>query len=352
MTNNPGVTVQRAIAHITDRADEAPVLSEIELDLAAAAKLGDYFSGQVQHATDDEQTSAARFAADEPHDARDACYRILDDEGAFISASQQLARLLHAAMRTHHRSGPGLLAVCVYTHAGDPALTRRLALIKLDPGSGLVQRVENRQGKRLVTFDVLDNVMPSTSEKLQKAALLPAHGSENYDLRLLDRQTSEVAADFWKIAFLNAELIVDGKLGARVLRDVSYKASDDLAKQGVVTAAQAEEMKEQTDLVLRRPQVKRSAFVRRLPIPKEAKEVVAARLEQKFAGTETIPVDVPYASSKLTNKRKYRGSYGVTFEVESDHWNDVVKLMEQFVAPDGTPMTRLVLEIPRLQKVK
>jgi 37-kD nucleoid-associated bacterial protein len=351
MTNVPSVKVQYAIVHITDRSDPAPVYSEIDLDLTANGVLRDYFTGQVQNTLDDE-TSGAKFATSAPHDARDACNRILNSQAAFVAASQDLARLLHTAMGTHHRIAPGLLAVCVYTHANDPALARHLALIKLDPGSGLVQKIGEKDGKRLVTFDVLDKVMPTTREKLQKAALLPPQGSESYDLLLLDRQTPEVAAAFWADAFLNAKLIVDGRLGARTLRDVSYKASDDLAKRGIITPAEADAVKEHTDRELQQPSVKRSAFVQRLPISKEAKDVVAAALDEKLAGTKTIPIDVKYASAKLTNKTRYRGSYGVLFEVESEHHDDVVRKYEAFVAEDGTPMTRLHLEVPRLQRVK
>jgi 37-kD nucleoid-associated bacterial protein len=351
MTNNLGVTVQYAIVHITDRRNPTPVYSEIDLDLTANGALRDYFTGQVQNALDDE-TSAARFAASGPHDARDACNLILDRQEEFISASQLLARLLHTAMGTHHRIAPGLLAVCVYTLTDDSASPRHLALIKLDPSSGLVQRIGEKNGKRLVTFDVLDNVMPTTHEKLQKVAILPPQGSKNYDLLLLDRQTPEVAAAFWAEAFLNVTLIVDGKLGARTLRDVSYKTSDDLARRGIVTPAQAEAIKEHTDLVLQTPRVRRSAFVQMLPIPKQAQDAVAVELEKKFAGTKTIPIDTEYASAKLTNKIRYRGAYSFRFEVESEHWDDVVKKNESFVADDGTPMTRLLIEVPRLQRVK
>jgi len=351
MTNDSDVTVQQAIVHITDRNKPAPLYSEIDLDLVAHAALRNYFTGQVRNALEDE-TNAASFATAGAHDARDACNRILERQEELIPASQQLAQLLHAAMGTHHRTVSGLLAVCVYSQVSDRTESRHLALIKLDPGSGLVQKVEKQRGKQLITFDVLDNVMPTTREKLQKAALLPPPGSEKYDLLLLDRQTPEVAAAFWAEAFLNAKLIVDGKLGARTLRDVSYRASDDMAKRGLVTAAEAEAVKEHTDVVLQTPRVKRSAFVQGLPISKEAKSVVAAELEKKFGGTKTIPIDTEYAKEKLTKITRYRGAYSFRLEVESEHWDDVVKDNKPFDGAGGVPMTRLVLEVPQFQKVK
>src|SRR5258708_29951604 len=136
MSINAAVTVQSAIVHITDRNESKPVYSEIDLDLTANnGELRDYFNGQLRNALDDD-TAGAKFSSSSPHDARDTCYRILDDEDELGPASKELARLLHKAMLTHARIAPGLLAGCVYMNTTN---ARHLALIKLDPSSGLVQ---------------------------------------------------------------------------------------------------------------------------------------------------------------------------------------------------------------------
>jgi hypothetical protein len=344
MRNKPAVTVRYAIVHVADRNAATPLYSEIDLDLETNSVLRNYFTGQVQNALDDE-TSAARFAASGPQDAKNACDRILAGQANFIAASQELARLLHVAMKTHARIAPGSLAVCVYTTGDDE---RHVALIKLDPGSALVLRSGTRAGKKLFTFDVQTNVMPTAREKLQKAALLPPAGSEKYDLLLLDRQTPEVAAMWWAETFLNATPIVDGKIGANEFHRANHSAYITLFKNG--KTAEADTVMERARSALENKSVKRSAYVQSLP--KEARDVVAAELEKKFAGTTTIPIDVKYASEKLTKKTRFRGRYGVIFEVDSDHYDDVVKERTTFEDANHTQITRLVVEVPELQWVK
>ena len=59
-----------------------------------------------------------------------------------------------------------------------------------------------------------------------------------------------------------------------------------------------------------------------------------------------IPIDVKFASERLTKKMRFRGDYGVVFEVEARRAGDVVKEKTDFDGPNETPMTRLVLEVP------
>ena len=346
MSNSPTVTVQYAIVHITDRHAAAPLCSEIDLDLGASGVLRDYFTDQVQHALDDESTGGAKFATTEPHDAMNACNRILASQASFVSASQELARLLHAAMKTHARIAPGSLAVCLYTEGENDG--RHLALIKLDPGNALVMKVGTRDGKKLVTFDVQKNVMPTAREKLHKAALLPPVGSRSYDLLLLDRQTPQVAAAWWAETFLNAILIVDGKVGATGFNDANHNAYLRLIKTGKTAAADA--VKEQGRIELGNRRLRRSAYLARLP--QDARDIVDEELEKRFAGTKTIPIDVEFASENLTKKTRFRGKYGVVFEVETKNYDKVVREKTTFTDADNTEITRFVLEIPELQQMK
>ena len=350
MASSPPATVQHAIVHITDRSAAQPVYSEIELDLDANPPLRDYFTGQVQNALSDSDTGAAKFVATGPQDAKNACMRILRSHAGFVPESQRLAQLLYTAIGTDRRIAPGSLAVCVYTAGKSTA--RHLALIKLDPGAALVQKVVKREGKQLVSFEVSQNVMPTAREKLHKAALVPPAGSEKYDLLLLDHQTADVAATFWRVTFLNAEAIVDGRIGARDFKDAGHKAHDRLLEAELITPDEAEQLRDHVLVALQTPRVRLSAFVQNLPFEDDAKEVVEEELEKKFHGTKTIPIDARYAADKIAKKIRKRGDYGFLMEVEADHYHDVVKSEELFEGPNKTPMTRLVLEVPRLQWVK
>ncbi len=48
------------------------------------------------------------------------------------------------------------------------------------------QKIEVKNGKRLVTFDLVDKVMPTIHEKLQKAVLVPPQGTESVPHRFRD----------------------------------------------------------------------------------------------------------------------------------------------------------------------
>ena len=350
MSNASTVTVQQAIVHITDRNMPAPVCSDFELGLGASPELHAYFTAQVENALDEEQTGAALFAETPPHDAKNECDRILAGPADFIDASQALARLLHAAMRTHARIAPGSLAVCAYTVAKDPA--RNVALIKLDPATGFVQEVvPQKNNKQLIRFDVVDNVMPTARERLHKAALVSPRGKHKYDLQLLDRQTPEVAAAWWAETFLNTVPVYDGKRGAEEFKkgiDAAYRV---LVKENLITLAEGETLHQHADVAMQAKTVNRRNFVGNLPFDEPVKERVRTVLEKRFPGANTIPINPKYAAENVVNKTRYHGDYGVVLEYETAHEHHVVIERKDFER-DGTPVTRLLLEIPRLQRVK
>lgn len=349
MSNGPTVTVQNAIVHITDRDRPAPVYSDFELDLAASSQLREYFTAQIANALGDEQTGAALFAATEPHDARDACHRILASEADFIDASQALALLVHRAMRTHWNIAPGSLAVCAYSVAG----TRNVALIKLDPATGFVQEiVEKQKGKLLVSFDPVDNVMPTARERLHKAALVSPHGQHKYDLLLLDRQTPEVAAAWWAQTFLNTVPVFDGKRGADDFKKGISAAYKVLLKEELITPAEGETLHQHADVAMHGKSINRDRFVGNLPFEEPVKERVRAELEKRFPGMRTIPINPTYAAENVVKKTRYQGGYGVVLEYETAHEKRVVIERTDEKVDEQTTITRLVLEIPNLQRVK
>lgn len=342
MSKSPTVTVQYAIVHLTNVDDDAPSCSEIDLDLGGNPELRDYFTAQVQHALDDDDVAAARFATSGSQDARNASERILANQSAFITVSQELARLMLLAMKTHPRISPGSLAVCVYNEDGQDA--RHVALMKLDPSSALVLREGKRNGKKLYTFDIQQNVMPTLREKLQKAALLPPAGSEKYDLLLLDRQTRQVTTAWWAETFLNVTLIIDGKLGATSFNSANQQAIRALTNSG--KSAEAEQVRTQSLAAMRNDRVKLSAYVASLP--KEAQELVRTELDKRFARARTVPIDTEYAASKLTFKTKFRGDWGVVIEYETEYEDRIVEARTPLA--DGT--TRFVLRVPNVKQIK
>lgn len=341
MSAAAAVTVQSAIVHVADRNQSTPLCSDLELNLGASSVLHDYFNEQVQNALDDD-TSAAKFSAGSA--AKNACDAIFAKPANFVAASQELARLMHAAMQTHARIASGTLAVCTYTKGSGADL--HLALMKLDPGSALVQKVDRNRGKTLITFDVQGDVMPSAREKIHKAALLPPPGTKKFDLMLLDTQTAEPAARWWTSTFLNATLVIDGRLGADEFNranDRARRALDSLGKH-----EEAEVVLEQARAAMRSNRVQVSPYV--LSLPEEAREIVRKELGKKLGDARSIPIDPEYAAEMVKTTR-YRGKYGFILEFEAQH-ETTMKFKKWTTQKNDEEITHFEFEVPGVQRVK
>jgi len=352
MRDAANIYVQRAIVHVIDHLKQEVTASELDLDLTENERLRDYFASQVGNALSDQSTGSARFADEGDRSAAEACFRILSDGKRFIDSSQELARLLMKAMGTDQRIMRGDLAVCLYT-ASNYQATTFLALIKIDPGDALVQKVGTKNGKRVITFDVQTNVLPTAKERLQKAALVPPAGMyTDFDLLLLDAQVPGVAAFFAK-TFLNTVAARDASATTPIFARTMHDAMKQLRLKppdGVepISVEESIALQAMTDNALRQPKIAISPFVARLPIEKKARQFVSEKLKKVFPQESTIQVDKTVAE-KLLQKRRFKGDHGVLFEVETEYYEQVVKKIEQI---GKSPVTRLTLDVTNLQWVK
>jgi hypothetical protein len=346
MRDAQNVVIQRAIVHIIDHVNSKTTLSELELELEAHDALRAYFSQQVQNALRDGQTGSARFTT--TGNAAKECFRMLKSRKAFVDGSQKLADLLLQAMGTNQSIKPGSLVVCLYNAENYPQ--NALALIKLDPGKALEQRIETVDGKQRVSFDVRTHVMPTANEKLQKAALIPPQGSnEKFDLLLLDKQGPEMA-NFFAQKFLNAEPARDPKRNAISL----YEVGQEIFNRAVERAAPPEEtdaILQYVETTLPTGEVDLREWVEKLPVSEETREIVAGGIADEFPEERVIALDREYAKTKLLRKKRFRGGYGVVFEVDSDYKDEVV-LDEKREEKNGTVFTILTIRVPGLQWVR
>jgi 37-kD nucleoid-associated bacterial protein len=350
------VIVERAIVHLINHRKQDLVLSEVELALEDNDKLRDYFTDQVKNALGDSQIGSARFSSDGDQSAIRESYKTLSGGKSFVPSSQELATLLFSAMGTDARIKPASLAVCLYS-ASSYSGKKFLALIKIDPTEALIEKVETRNGKRVVNFEVRNDVMPTAREKLQKAALIPPKGMDaTFDLLLLDRQVAAKAANFFAYTFLNTIPTRDPQESAK-----SFLVGTQIAhKKLVATPAEAPEhidleaadaFQQHIDTALRARTIDLDTWPDTLPLPEPAKVVVRAQIKKKFPQEGRIRVDPQYARDQLLRKRRFRGDYGVLFEVDSDHFKDVVIEKRDFIR-NGVNLTRLTIEVPGLQWVR
>jgi hypothetical protein len=358
--------VQRAVVHILDHlGQDGLTLSDDELVFDGNEPLRKYFSDQVSKALKDAQTGAARFSPDGEQGAIEECRRILDDDKQLVPSSKILAQRLFTAMSGDKQTQPGdrrilpgSLAVCLWTATNYPE-TNFLALIKLDPMKVFVQKVEPRNGKKVVSYEERGNVMPTKSEKLQKAAIIPPVGtSKNFDLLLLDRQVTPLAATFFAYTFLNTYPALDPTEATENLFYAVQDAYNRLvlappADPTHINPEEADALLQHTQTALQTPVVDLDKWVATLPLKEEAKVVVTEEIGKRLPGEGQVLVDQQHAHDKLLKKIRFRGGHGVVFEVAFDHYNDVVKQpVTTKKLKDGTVLTVITIEVPKLQWVR
>ena len=57
-------------------------------------------------------------------------------------------------------------------------------------------------------------------------------------------------------------------------------------------------------------------------------------------------------TKRLVKKVRFRGDFGLLFEVQAEHYDDVVKGRQEIIQADGEIVTRLTLEVRGWQWVK
>jgi hypothetical protein len=359
MRDAKDVKVERAIVHLINHLEQDITDSEAELPLDANVKLRNYFSDQVNNALSDGQTSSARFSTEGDQSAVAETQKILGNGKDFIPSSLELARLLMKAMGKDARIKPATasLAVCLYTATNYPGINF-LALIKIDPTEALVERVATEKGKRIVTFDILSDVMPTKEVKLRKAALVSPKGKmANLDLLLLDRQVADVAAAFFRLAFLNARSVLNLEDSAKSFLNVTAKTH-----RAFIEAAEGKPERiglKESDLFMRhieksvlRGGFNRAKFADKAPLPEAARNMLAKQLEKQFPEDTQIKFSKKYAKEIFLRKTRYRGERGVLLEVDSQYFNEVVtKMKDDKPLADGTIITRLELAVPNLHRI-
>jgi hypothetical protein len=200
-----------------------------------------------------------------------------------------------------------------------------------------------------------DDALPSAREKLQKAALVVPPGyTSAYDLLLLDRQVAEVAAAFFARDFLNADWAATPQdltegfyFGAsKALEKLTGPASRQPGAAHL-EPAQAEIFRSAVEVALNYERIDTEQVVGSLRLPRAAKQVILAELDETL-GVRQFPVHRTTANRR-TSKVRFRGEYGVAFEVDSAFKDQVVAIREMPPAPDGATISEVCLTVRNLK---
>jgi hypothetical protein len=115
---------------------------------------------------------------------------------------------------------------------------------------------------------------------------------------------------------------------------------------------QADALQQHAQVVLQGGTIDMPAWIDNLPMPDHAKTVLHEEMEKILPTEKQITIDPAYAEKTLVKKVRFRGDFGLLFEVQAEHYDDVVKGKQEIIQADGQTVTRLTLEVRGWQWVK
>jgi hypothetical protein len=307
------VVVEQAIVHALFPGSN-PLLSDVPLAFDgsdASSTIQTLLAMHVANAWADPASRAANF--DEP--AANVAYKhskgLFDDSKTLVKNSQALARELADCMRTHPRITPGNLVVCLCV----AEQSRYLALLKLDVANVLQRRIDElRQGRRRISLVVVDNVLPTRREKLQKAAIIRQLTPEpDFHMRLIDKQDGQDVAKFFQERFLRARFAFNNKDLTRALYQTALKTGRRMAEEQIVSAVENRALADYVAYTLAQASFDLDQWLPGAPINPRARERLGNALRQELED-RTFGIDHPAAES-LTAFRFYEDGQGLRLRV-------------------------------------
>jgi hypothetical protein len=141
---------------------------------------------------------SASFVERERRGPREDIENIIDNANAFLASTERLARSLFAA--TPRNASTGLFAVFRVTRNEDNAVF--VVAIKIQNKDGSFVRL----GENALTQITVEDIQNLLLDKIQKAAIFPHPYKPNFQLKIIDRQSSDEPAVYFSQNFLGASI--------------------------------------------------------------------------------------------------------------------------------------------------
>lgn len=336
------------IFHILDHHSATGlVLSEAPISIEGRENISEYISDHISKSLADELTKAALFISPsetEPNEIEQISRSLINNSTDLLNGSQQIAKRLYESINGNTNISSGVLAVSLFQDIEDNNKTY-LALLKLDRADVFRSHTKNLEGKKVVDFETIPNVLPTKGERLQKCAFVRSSSEENeYDLMILDRQTREpeTVAKFFAQKFLGIELAFDRKARTsslyRGLTEAHNKIRTDLTWEQNYAFDQARVV------IMSFTSVDVDDFIANLNLPEDAKQKINDTVAE-FVPDRQFRID-PALGKKKSRKKVYKGDQG--FKLEFDHkWeSDIVQSLNTIKGNNGATLgTELVIHV-------
>lgn len=352
MRSAKDILVKEMIAHHIDPRRQAgsmgTVFSQVSLEIDEDDDLTALISAHVEHSLDDPALRSATLVGTSGGVYGSLSAGLTAD--GLVRGSADIARALHELTRNDGRIAAGALvfAICeARSHRG----RNFLAILKLDPGSAFrpIRKVDPDHHV-YVGFARVDNVIPTSRERLQKAAIFDPGGDVRF--YVLDRQRpgTEEPADFFVRDLFGAELIADSRSWTKGLYACTRRELDAMLGDQLIGDF---EYQESLDLVvgaLAGATINVEDLVDRLNLSGPARSRLRAALRQELPDQE-FSVDRE-TSREIRQRRSWRTSDGVRLAIPEDVYRDVVEeWTPEYKHPRrSTTVTRIVLLLENLRE--
>ena len=330
------------------------VLSETTCPLTDNPLLVEYFTSHIENSLGDQATKAAKFKEIATETTAGMCQGVLDGSLDLVEGSRQLAGWLYDIMARNRAIKAGDLAVCLFRAGNRPEIPRYLALLKLDP-SAVLRHVTQRdaQDKLFVSFEVQQDVLPTTRERLQKCAFVqPLAPRPDYDMMLLDRQVGRreerAVAKFFAEDFLNCEMALDARQRTHHFYVGALNAYSTLRPQ--LDPEEDEALRQGIDAVVASKSVDVDQWLSSLPLEEDHKATIDRIVSEQLPDRE-FDIDREYAAQRLVQRRRFRGDFDLRVDVRADRFDQIVKKAEWCKEPGEPGYFEVVIHTRRWREV-
>jgi hypothetical protein len=335
MLNLKEVSIERLIVHVLDcgkseKDKDRTIFSDFSIELEEKSRLSDYLQELIINVSRDESSNPAVLSGEYEKDMSPLYEKIVFQEPEFIPTSKIMGERLHEMMKGDRRIAPGVLVFCIF-NTPDVTGGPLLGLLKLDVTDIFVHDInEVGKGRWSVTLKAIPNALPTTRERLQKAALISKQENPGWEMWVVDRQVGkkdkEPAADFFR-RFLGVEWkytpeqLTRGGLG--FIKTIAAKFSQSESPQKRDFADYAYHF---MDTALRAKKINLDDFVENSRADDDLKQEI--RMEIAKAKIPLIIELDPVIRERMIGKLMYHGDNGLVLSAPVDVYNGIVRERE------------------------
>lgn len=233
------ININEAVIHILDSNGQEPVLNEYSLNLDE--DIYKFLYKHIEKCLKDEELKYGKFNVE-----RNIVKEIVQDylngiDSDLINLSKELARQLFIIMKGNVNIPSGdLIVVSVTTDQGP-----MIGILKMDYVKNFTHEIQFIDQK--IGIGIVPQVagLPGSGQKIQKAVFIkPIRDDENYNLMILDKQSSskedEYGANYFINTFLGASIIIN----ERDMTKTFVKAAENWTRKNITEdAGKAEEIR-------------------------------------------------------------------------------------------------------------